>query len=73
MNDQAQALKHAVSKFKLSGSDDVTTTRPIKKSNRQITKISDRKPANKAIATNHAIESTPSRKVAAGGGDWESF
>lgn len=75
MKDQAQALTHAVSTFKLTGAHSTSST--VKRNNRPatVTKLPNRGPAvKKAPVSLTASETTPARKRAAGGSnDWEEF
>ena len=79
MQEQAQALIHAVSIFRLSGGYSTPTT--VKRSNRAtaVTKLPNRGPATRrtAVKSEPDVRSLPEqpRKVAAGGGDdnWEEF
>ena len=78
MKDQAQALTHAVSTFKLAGTHSTSST--VKRNNRPatITNLPNRGPAAKkalvSLNKETASETTPERKRAAGGSnDWEEF
>ena len=78
MKDQAQALTHAVSTFKLAGTHSTSST--VKRSNRPatITNLPNRGPAAKkalvSLNKETASETIPARKTAAGGGNnWEEF
>ncbi|PXW87756.1 methyl-accepting chemotaxis protein [Nitrosomonas sp. Nm84] len=79
MQEQAQALTHAVSAFRLSGGSSNITSTPIKRSNRSATvaKLPIRRSATKKVlvTANQDSPSVPvqSRKIVAGGGDWEEF
>ncbi|HLP81161.1 MAG TPA: methyl-accepting chemotaxis protein [Nitrosomonas sp.] len=77
MQEQAQALMQAVSKFKLSGVHS-SVTKPIKHSNRaNVSKLPIRGPATRKTATINSttVHATPAqtRKAAVGGEDWEEF
>jgi len=77
MQEQAQALTQAVTRFKLSGGSHVASA-PAKRNNRAdtVAKLPNRAPAAKKAVANPSVTITPpqSRKVAAGGGDdWEEF
>ncbi|MBP6354786.1 MAG: MCP four helix bundle domain-containing protein [Nitrosomonas sp.] len=77
MQEQAQALTQAVTRFKLSGGSHVASA-PAKRNNRAdtVAKLPNRAPAAKKAVANPSvtITSPQSRKVAAGGGDdWEEF
>lgn len=79
MQEQAQALIHAVSIFRLSGG--YSTPTAVKRSNRAtaVTKLPNRGPARRrtAVKSEPDVRTLPEqpRKVAAGGGDdnWEEF
>ncbi|MBL8500711.1 MAG: MCP four helix bundle domain-containing protein [Nitrosomonas sp.] len=79
MQEQAQALIHAVSIFRLSGNYSAPTT--VKRSNRAtaVTKLPNRGPSTRraAVKSEPDVRTLPEqpRKVAAGGGDdnWEEF
>lgn len=79
MQEQAQALIHAISIFRLSGSYSAPAT--VKRSNRAtaVTKLPNRGPSTRraAVKPEPDVRTLPerSRKVAAGGGDdnWEEF
>ncbi|MBL8498319.1 HAMP domain-containing protein [Nitrosomonas sp. JL21] len=80
MQEQARALTHAVTIFKLTGSGYSTAT-PVKRSNRptSVTKLPNRGPSTKknaisVTASSSSVTAQP-RKVAAGGGgdEWEEF
>lgn len=77
MQEQAQALTQAVTRFKLSGGSHVASA-PVRRNNRAdtIAKLPNRGPAAKKPVANPSATITPHqpRKVAAGGGDdWEEF
>jgi len=80
MQEQARALTHAVTIFKLTGHGYSTAT-PVKRSNRpsSVSKLPNRGPAtNKNVISSTASSApvaTQPRKVAAGGGadEWEEF
>lgn len=80
MQEQAQALTHAVSVFRLSGGSSNVTATLVKRSNRSatVTKLPNRGSATKkvVVTANQDSSSAPaqSRKIAASGGeDWEEF
>ena len=78
MQDQAKALAHAVSIFKLVDSGNSIAVKPVKKSNRPVAKLPNRGLAARKTAVNPRVsqEFLPAqpRKVAVGGGgDWEEF
>ena len=80
MQEQARALTHAVTIFKLTGNGYSAAT-PVKRSNRpsSVSKLPNRGPATKKNAVSSTASSAPvmaqPRKVAAGGGadEWEEF
>ncbi len=77
MKEQAQALTHAISSFKLSDSYAASARISKKQHARPVTHLPDRGPATKKTMAKtemkSAASSEQSRKVAAGGGDWEEF
>ncbi|MBX9895835.1 MAG: MCP four helix bundle domain-containing protein [Nitrosomonas sp.] len=77
MQEQAQALTHAVSTFKLANSH-AATIAPVKRSNHatNIAKLPNRGPATKKAPAAIALAAAPAkpRKAATGTGeDWEEF
>ncbi len=77
MQEQAQALTHAVSTFKLANSH-AATIAPVKRSNHaaNIAKLPNRGPATKKAPAAIALTAAPAkpRKAATGTGeDWEEF
>lgn len=79
MQEQAQALTHAVSAFRLSGGGSNVIATPVKRSNRSATVA--KLPTRGSVAKRNVVTASQdspsapaqSRKIAAGGGDWEEF
>ncbi len=79
MQEQAQALTHAVSAFRLSGGGSNVIATPVKRSNRSATVA--KLPTRGSVAKRNVVTASQdspsapaqSRKISAGGGDWEEF